>query len=193
MTCHFPLIKSAETKGVRAPSGEGVVQGVFPGGCQAPPLGRLSWPSWVGSCVPLYGGGDLGGCHVVAHGTVEARLSNNGASVYDRKFARTASTGTLPPPQPHTLLWTKVSDTFASGDTYPQGLDPGFLLWKPKWAQGVWLHSQRCPVCARGRARAMRGHHLLDISLQAQPSWCSQLGFPLWLQHVILLETEVTI
>lgn len=61
---------------------------------------------------------------MVAHGTVEARPSNNGASVYDRRFARMASTGTLPPPQPHTLLWTKVSDTFASGDTYPQGLDP---------------------------------------------------------------------
>lgn len=39
----------------------------------------------------------------------------------------------------------------------------------------------------------VRGHHLLDISLQAQPSWCSQLGFPLWLQHVILLGTDISI
>lgn len=52
-----------------------------------------------------------------AHGAVEARLGNDSASAYDRRFARTASTGALPPPQPHTLLWTKVSDTFASGDT----------------------------------------------------------------------------
>lgn len=37
-----------------------------------------------------------------AHGAVEARLGNDGASAYDRRFARTASTGALPPPQPHT-------------------------------------------------------------------------------------------
>lgn len=66
----------------------------------------------------------------VAHGAVEARLSNAGASLYDRRFARMAITGTLP----HTVLWTQVSDAFASGDPYPQGLDPGFLLWKPRWA-----------------------------------------------------------